>query len=109
MYYFKLIFLFFLLYAGKQTVTAHEPAGALLISGSSFNLAFSEDIQSSSPCHLAAKIDFSIDRISPSSPAIFFKENNNYLPVYKAFISKGQIPEPGLSLGDIIFPFHTFL
>jgi len=98
----------------------------LLLSGSSIGFSFPsginpvplekentsqlcEELQDLSSSHLVTSVDFSNKRVSSSSSPFATIENSREISRFKGYFSIRTSIEPGLSLADIIFPFHSFL
>ncbi len=69
----------------------------------------SEDLVDLSSSYLTTSADNFNTRISFPSGTILTGEDSRLLSKSKAYYSSSRLLEPGLSLPDIIFPFHTFL
>lgn len=68
-----------------------------------------EDQFESSGFYLTTSAENFNTRLSFPSPALLPVEDSQLLSKYRAYYSISRFLEPGLSLPDLIFPFHTFL
>ncbi|MCM4161114.1 hypothetical protein FHG64_08245 [Antarcticibacterium flavum] len=69
----------------------------------------SEDFQDLMPSRLSTSFDILKERIFPTYHAVQVKEDNREFSRSKAYSAQNRFITPGLSIPDIIFPFHTFL
>lgn len=69
----------------------------------------SEDLVDLSASHLTTSIDNFNTRVNFPSSAILTGEDSRLLSKSRAYYFSCHFLVPGLSLPDIIFPFHTFL
>jgi len=69
----------------------------------------SEDVLDLSASHLTTSIDTFSNRVYFPSSAILTGEDSRILSKSRAYYFTSHYLVPGLSLPDIIFPFHTFL
>ncbi|CAM4123210.1 hypothetical protein [Gillisia limnaea] len=69
----------------------------------------SEDLVDLSASYRTTTVDNFNTRISFPSSTILTGEDSRLLSKSKAYFFSSQFLKPGLSLPDIIFPFHTFL
>lgn len=69
----------------------------------------SEDLQDLMPSRISPSFDILKERIFPGNPAILVKENIREFSRSKAYCAQCRFITPGLSIPDIIFPFHSFL
>lgn len=98
----------------------------LLLSGNSFGFAIpagngqvslenensfdlTEDYQDLSFSNLVQSLDLFTKRFPISSEAILLYRDSKEISRSKSYFSNSYLIEPGLSLKDIIFPFHSFL
>jgi hypothetical protein len=73
------------------------------------NAQLSEDLVDLSASYLTTTADNLNIRVSFPSNAILAGEDFRLLSKTKAYYFSSRFLKPGLSLPDIIFPFHTFL
>ncbi len=69
----------------------------------------SEDLVDLSTSHLTTSIDNFNTRLSFPSIAILTGEDSRLLSKSRAYYFSSHFLVPGLSLPDILFPYHTFL
>jgi len=70
---------------------------------------FSEDLGFISAIHLSTSQDFLNNRFGKCLTSFKYAENTSEQSKSKAYFSENRFIEPGLSLSDLIFPFHIFL
>lgn len=109
MHHYRLIVIILFLLAGSGSTYAFSLELPQTFLDKEVNPQISEDLQALSPSHLARTADFFKVRINLLSPAIFVGEDFREYSREIAYFSIDRFINPGLSLPDIIFPFHTFL
>lgn len=105
----KLILALFLLLTGGGADYAFSSDKITFEANPDTGFELSEDFQELSPTRISSTVDYFQKRLDPVHPLILSDENCREFSRDKGYFSAFRLIEPGLSLFDIIFPFHTFL
>lgn len=107
---FWLVVGFFLLLTGGNTGYGNLSETPANLFEKDVRVQFSEEFEELSPGHVSTSTTEVLNsRSNLLSPAIPAKENSREYSKSKTFFSVYRFIEPGLSLADILFPFHVFL
>ena len=98
-----------ILLLGSGSFCFSVPTDILKLSGNELSDNFAADIQELSTSNLVTPFDL-FNKKTPSSPtAVLIVDNQRTVTKSKYYYSYSYLIQPGLSLQDIIFPFHSFL
>jgi hypothetical protein len=106
---FRLLFIFILLLSSSITTCLNASETDHIAVDSKIESQFSEDLEDLAYSHLSVSKDFLKDRSKEYSTNFKYNENTRKLSRDKAYFSGHRFIQPGLSLPEIIFPFHIFL
>lgn len=107
--YFRLVIIFILLLSSSITNCLNASETGSFVIDSEIESQFSEDLGDLAHSHLSVSKDYLKDRSKEYSTNFKYNENTRKLSRAKAYFSVHRFIQPGLSLPEIIFPFHIFL
>ena len=109
MFSFRFFLILILLLSGGSTTYLYASELEQFHFDDQIEAQFSEDFGGLSPSHLSTSKDFLNNGSTNYSTNFKYEENTRVQSKTKAYFSINRFIEPGLSLPDIIFPFHIFL
>ncbi len=105
----RLLAVLLMLLSASSAVQAFSIKAIPLALDNEITAQLSEDLVDLSASYLTTIADNFNTRVSFPSSTILTGEDSRLQSKYKAYYVSCRFLKPGLSLPDIIFPFHTFL